>query len=95
MKVTSCRRPRLRDLAVKALHRRSFFPFRPDGTRLPLRWIRALSRSVVAGEHTVQQIAGRFSVPRTTVYGHLGDASKGKRPAIHRKPMSPAGASAG
>ena len=24
------------------------------------------------------------SVPRTTVYGHLNDASEGKRPTIHR-----------
>jgi hypothetical protein len=43
-----------------------------------------------AGDHTVQQIANLFSVPRTTVYGHLDDASKGKRPAIHRKTKSPA-----
>ena len=46
-----------------------------------------------AGDHTVQQIADLFSVPRTTVYGHLDDASKGKRPASHRKPKSPADAS--
>jgi len=37
-----------------------------------------------AGERTVQQIADLFSVPRTTVYGHLDDASKGKRPAVQR-----------
>ena len=30
-----------------------------------------------AGEHTVQQIADIFSVPRTTVYGHLDNATKG------------------
>src|SRR5450755_3348245 len=46
-----------------------------------------------AGDHTVQQIADLFSVPRTTVYGHLDDASKSKRPALHRKPKSPADAS--
>ena len=33
---------------------------------------------------TVQQIADLFSVPRTTVYGDLSDASKGERPTIHR-----------
>jgi DNA invertase Pin-like site-specific DNA recombinase len=48
-----------------------------------------------AGDHTVQQIADLFSVPRTTVYGHLDDASKSKRPALHRKPKSNAGASVG
>jgi DNA invertase Pin-like site-specific DNA recombinase len=48
-----------------------------------------------AGDHTVQQIADLFSVPRTTVYGHLDDASKGKRPASHRKPKSPADAFGG
>jgi DNA invertase Pin-like site-specific DNA recombinase len=48
-----------------------------------------------AGDHTVQQIADLFNVPRTTVYGHLDDASKGKRPASHRKPKSPADASSG
>jgi len=30
----------------------------------------------------VQQIADIFNVPRTTVYGHLKDSSKGKRPAV-------------
>jgi DNA invertase Pin-like site-specific DNA recombinase len=34
-----------------------------------------------AGERTVQQIADLVSVPRTTVYGHLDAATKGKRPA--------------
>jgi DNA invertase Pin-like site-specific DNA recombinase len=48
-----------------------------------------------AGDHTVQQIADLFNVPRTTGYGHLDDESKGKRPAIHRKPNSPVNASAG
>ncbi len=33
-----------------------------------------------AGERTVQQIADLFSVPRTTVYGHLDPATRGKRP---------------
>ena len=35
-------------------------------------------------DDTVQQIADLFSVPRTTVYGDLSDASKGERPTIHR-----------
>lgn len=34
-----------------------------------------------AGKHTVQQNADMFSVPRSTVYGHLGKASIGERPA--------------
>ena len=37
-----------------------------------------------AGERTVQQIADIFNVPRTTVYGHLEQSSKGKRPAVQR-----------
>ena len=32
------------------------------------------------GEHTVQQIADIFSVPRTTVYGHLDQSTIGSRP---------------
>ena len=48
-----------------------------------------------AGDHTVQRIADLFSVPRTTVYGHLDAAIEGKRPAGHRKPRSPADASSG
>jgi DNA invertase Pin-like site-specific DNA recombinase len=32
------------------------------------------------GEHTVQQIADMFHVPRSTVYGHLDKATIGKRP---------------
>jgi len=39
-----------------------------------------------AGERTVQQIAELFSVPRTTVYGHLDPATKGKRPASQQAP---------
>ena len=35
-----------------------------------------------AGEKTVRQIADLFGVPRTTVYGHLDPATKGKRPAV-------------
>jgi len=31
------------------------------------------------GERTVQQIADRFQVPRTTIYGHLDSATIGKR----------------
>jgi len=46
-----------------------------------------------AGEHTVQQIAAIFNVPRTTVYGHLDDASKGRRPAVQRTRDSSVGAS--
>jgi DNA invertase Pin-like site-specific DNA recombinase len=33
-----------------------------------------------AGKHTVQQIADMFSVPRSTVYGHLDKASIGRQP---------------
>jgi len=36
------------------------------------------------GEKTVQQIAGLFGVPRTTVYGHLDPSSRGRRPAAQR-----------
>jgi DNA invertase Pin-like site-specific DNA recombinase len=36
-----------------------------------------------AGERTVQQIADLFSVPRTTVYGHLDPDTTGKRPTLH------------
>ncbi len=42
-----------------------------------------------AGERTVQQIADLFSVPRTTVYGHLAPASKGKRPSTQSAPERP------
>src|SRR5664279_945815 len=35
-----------------------------------------------SGQHTVQQIADLFRVPRSTVYGHLDRASIGKRPPI-------------
>jgi hypothetical protein len=49
MKVTSCRRPRLRQSAVKALHRRSFFfPDRTEPTYRP-RWIQAKAIGVLAG----------------------------------------------
>ena len=40
------------------------------------------------GERSVQQIADLFSVPRTTVYGHLDPASKGKRPTSQRSPAN-------
>jgi DNA invertase Pin-like site-specific DNA recombinase len=40
-----------------------------------------------AGERTVQQIADLFNVPRTTVYGHLEQASKGKRPHCPTDPQ--------
>jgi DNA invertase Pin-like site-specific DNA recombinase len=42
-----------------------------------------------AGERTVQQIADIFNVPRTTVYGHLEQSSKGKRPAVQRAARAP------
>jgi DNA invertase Pin-like site-specific DNA recombinase len=42
-----------------------------------------------AGERTVQQIADLFGVPRTTVYGHLNAATKGKRPAGQLTAVSP------
>lgn len=32
------------------------------------------------GEHTVQEIADIFGVPRTTVYGHLDQSTIGSRP---------------
>jgi hypothetical protein len=43
---------------------------------------------------TLSSRADLFSVLRTTVYGHLDNVSKGKRPAIHRKPKNPADAPA-
>ncbi len=42
-----------------------------------------------AGEHTVQQIAGIFNVPRTTVYGHLGADRVGARPTLRRAASDP------
>ncbi len=48
-----------------------------------------------AGEHAVQQIADIFSVPRTTIYGHLDNATTGKRPGSQRSPTLPAAASTG
>ncbi|MGI8414161.1 MAG: recombinase family protein [Solirubrobacteraceae bacterium] len=47
-----------------------------------------------AGERTVQQIADLFSVPRTTVYGHLDPATTGKRPPHPPPQTDPAGVSA-
>jgi DNA invertase Pin-like site-specific DNA recombinase len=41
------------------------------------------------GERTVQQIADLLGVPRTTVYGHLDPATKGKRLPGQRTPTSP------
>jgi DNA invertase Pin-like site-specific DNA recombinase len=63
--------------------------------RLTAEQVAFAQRLYDAGEHTVQQIADLFGVPRTTAYGHLDDASKGKRPAGHRKPKRPADASGG
>ena len=48
-----------------------------------------------AGERTVQQIADLLGVPRTTVYGHLGQASKGKRLTAQRAPAHSASSSPG
>lgn len=47
-----------------------------------------------AGDRTVQQIADLFGVPRTTVYGHLDAATKGKRPAGQPARVSPLALSA-
>ncbi len=35
---------------------------------------------MTGGDRTVQQIADIFSVPRSTIYGHLEKASVGGRP---------------
>jgi len=47
-----------------------------------------------AGEHTVAQIAGMFTVPRSTVYGHLDKATVGARPRAQKTvpTSSPSGA---
>jgi DNA invertase Pin-like site-specific DNA recombinase len=45
-----------------------------------------------AGERTVQQIADIFNVPRTTVYGHLEQSSKGKRTATTTTTTTPTSA---
>jgi len=37
-----------------------------------------------AGEHTVAQIAGMLTVPRSTVYGHLDKATVGARPRAQK-----------
>lgn len=36
-----------------------------------------------AGQHTVAQIAAMFSVPRSTIYGHLDKTTIDQRPAVH------------
>jgi hypothetical protein len=41
-----------------------------------------------AGEKTVAEIAAIFTVPRTTIYGHLNNGSAGARPRA-RKPPAP------
>jgi DNA invertase Pin-like site-specific DNA recombinase len=48
-----------------------------------------------AGERTVQQIADLLNIPRTTIYGHLDPASKGKRPIVQQTRKEPVGASTG
>jgi len=47
-----------------------------------------------AGEHTVAQIAAMFTVPRSTVYGHLDKATVGARPRAQKTvaTSSPSGA---
>ena len=62
--------------------------------RLNIEQVALAQKLYDASDHTVQQIADLFSVPRTTVYGHL-DATKGKRPVSHRNPKSPADAYGG
>ncbi len=42
-----------------------------------------------AGEHTVAQIAGMFTVPRSTIYGHLDKATVGARPRAQKTVASP------
>jgi len=37
-----------------------------------------------AGEHTVAQIAGMLTVPRSTIYGHLDKATVGARPRAQK-----------
>jgi hypothetical protein len=46
-----------------------------------------------AGEKTVADIAAIFTVPRTTIYGHLNNGSAGTRPRA-RKPPAPTTATA-
>ncbi len=41
------------------------------------------------GEHTVAQIAGMFTVPRSTVYGHLDKATVGARPHAQKMVATP------
>jgi DNA invertase Pin-like site-specific DNA recombinase len=42
--------------------------------------VRQVQRLYDEGEHTVAQIADIFSVPRSTVYGHLAEDTIGRRP---------------
>jgi len=42
-----------------------------------------------AGEHTVAQIAGMLTVPRSTVYGHLNKATVGTRPHAQKTAATP------
>jgi len=42
-----------------------------------------------AGEHTVAQIAGMFTVPRSTVYGDLDKATVGARPRAQKTVPTP------
>lgn len=45
-----------------------------------------------AGEHTVQQIADVFGVPRSTIYGHLDNAHIGRRPTTATREQATAAA---
>lgn len=43
-----------------------------------------------AGKHTVAQIGAIFSVPRSTIYGHLEKSTIGQRPTVHGEPRTDA-----
>lgn len=42
-----------------------------------------------AGGHSVQQIADLLTVPRSTIYGHLDNATIGQRPTVTDAPEGP------
>lgn len=52
--------------------------------RLTLDQVALAQRLYDAGEHTVAQIAAMFTVPRSTVYGHLDKATVGARPRAQK-----------